>query len=82
MTDEEKTAEVELPITILAKAQVGAYNYGGNEVVAFAAAVYNTDSEQMGHILILIAPEDAGPLGRQLVSTASPLKPLQKKESK
>ncbi len=77
------TDDVTLPINILGYAEVQAFRWREHEVVALVfRSVKAETGEENEPFLLFIAPEDAGPLGRLLVSVASPLKPVKKKESK
>ncbi len=73
---------VDLPVRILNQAQARAFKFQEHEVVALAVQAFNMASSETEPYLLFIAPEDAGPLGRLLISVASPLKPVNKKGSK
>lgn len=80
-TAEALSQDVELPINVLVSADARPYQFGGHEVVALVIQAVNLESGTAAPYLVFIAPEDAGPLGRRLVSVASPLKPVNKKGS-
>ncbi len=79
---ESEVQDIELPINVLGAADVRAFQFAGHEVVGLIAQLFSLETQTAEPVLIFIAPEDAGPLGRRLISVASPLKPVKSKESK
>ncbi len=75
-------ADSELPVRILNTADARPYKFEGHDVVALVIQAMNLVSGELEPFVVLIAPEDAGPLGRRLVSVASPLKPINKESAK
>ncbi len=78
----ETPEQVDLPIHILGRADVEPYIFNGHEVVALVMQAIDVGTGAIHPWLVFIAPQDAGPLGRRLISVASPLKPVTDKESK